>query len=180
MIDRHWHIVQLLYKLCKDDIKSWVLQLTFEKKKENSFLSVHSCGRARQWSHWARRALGQGGVMSSEHRAVQAWPLPGAARAVWTGDGWWLVLGLVTSYTLPGVKWLWWEVKWGDILQSVAQSLCRVNVFCAKFCFVCSFLMWTFRKWLDLALLFATQCTLRWILSDHLIMCSCMLYVSSS
>ena len=141
--------------MCKDDIPSWVRQLTFEIEKENSFLSVHSCGRARQWSHWARRALGQGGVMSSEHRAVQAWPLPGAARAVWTGDGWW-----------PGP----WSRAWSHLTHSQESSDCevrghsavcsRVNVFCAKFCFVCSFLMWTFRKWLDLALLFATQCIL--------------------
>ena len=167
--------------MCKDDIQSWVRQLTFEIEKENSFLSVHSCGRARQWSHWARRALGQGGVMSSEHRAVQAWPLPGAARAVWTGDGWWPGPGPGHILHTPRsqVIVVRSEVR-GQPAVCSSVFVCRVNVFCAKFCFMCSFLMWTFRKWLDLALLFATQCTLRWILSDQLIMCSCMLYVSSS
>ena len=119
----------------KAECGSWLLR---EKKKTVFCQSTVAGEPGSQWSQWARRA-GQGGVMSSEHRAEQqAWPLPGAARAVWTGDGWWPGPGpvLVTSYTLPGVKWLWWEVKWGDILQSAAQSLCRENVFCAMFCFV--------------------------------------------
>ena len=174
--------------MCKDDIQSWVRQLTFEREKENSFLSVHSCGRARQCSG-ATEPGGQGRAewcpVSTEQssRPGPCLALPGPCELV-TGGG----LGLVLSWShlTHSQESSDCGEKWSEgTFCSLQLSLCAERMCFVQCSVSCSFLMSTFRKWLDLALLFATQCmllycTLQWILSIWVIMCSRMLYVSSS